>query len=106
MTPEPTPAVLSSLEAPPTTEPRAGGNGGVAVGRIVHFVTDPGETRAAIIVKVWDAQAGLVNLVTFNPNGTSVDGPLSVDYHDGGGQDGKGGVQVLVGRTWHWPPRV
>jgi hypothetical protein len=76
---------------------------GVIEGRIVHYVLpggpNAGESRPAVIVKVWDKDSGCVNLIVF-PDGSN-DGPdfsswvTSVLYSE-----------AHEARTWHWIPRA
>lgn len=103
-------------EAPPTNPPSPP----VTPGRIVHYVfcssdvglvsqlragndkhLAAGTVRPAVVVRVWEEGGSTVNLRVF------LDGPddfwaTSVVYHDGGGELDR----TLVGRTWHYPPRV
>ncbi|GAA1030767.1 MULTISPECIES: hypothetical protein [Amycolatopsis] len=78
-----------------------------AVGRIVHYLTDPvpqrdsselrAECRAAIITRVWDDGDGCceaVALTVFSDHDTT---RHSIVPHN---EDGP------HGRTWHWPERV
>jgi hypothetical protein len=93
---------------------------GVTEGRIVHYIVgeydlaqirqlggnqpQPGDELAAVIVRVWDAAAGYVNLKVF------LDGPR--DYwatsrkHYDLPEDVKNSVQPFaVEQTWHFPHR-
>ena len=83
---------------------------GVAVGRIVHFVP-PGESAgprhlAAMIVRVWVAETGYVNLTVFPDWGND-----KQEYAggDGGGISWETSVYFSAEpkpRTWHWPERT
>jgi hypothetical protein len=78
---------------------------GLTEGRIVHFVlpdgNHAGEHRAAMIVKVWNATTGYVNLQVFidgsndYPQATGPMWATSVEYSD-----------VHEPRTWHWIERA
>lgn len=78
----------------------------VSVGRIVHYVMPEGRAqgghRAAVVVRVWDAEAGYVNLQVIT-DGTN-DGPecasgllwaTSVLPDE----------ETKAEGTWHWPER-
>lgn len=76
---------------------------GLAIGRMVHYVLPDKQHRAAIVVRVHDAEAGLVNLTVFT------------DWaNDGRYFDTRGTVHVQCAehdaaaekiRTWHWPEK-
>jgi hypothetical protein len=75
---------------------------GLVEGRIVHYVLadglHAGETRAAIVVKVWDKDTGCVNLDIFTygeSDGDARTWVTSVLYSEGN-EPG----------TWHWIPKA
>lgn len=48
---------------------------GLTEGRIVHFVMNNGEHRPSIIVKVWNAVTGTVNMQVFTDGTNDVEPP-------------------------------
>ena len=78
-----------------------------SIGRIVHYVLrdgrSAGEHRPAIIVRVWEPEAGYVNL------------QVLTDGANDGAEAGSGMIwatsvfpdeQFQGPGTWHWPERV
>lgn len=100
------PSEEEGVAAGPAEEPDTHGSpgAGVAVGRIVHFRTADGSTRAGLIVKVLKGEgataAGRVVLAVFmagHHDGMAAEcAPIVVDsrYSEAG-----------VTGTWSWPPR-
>jgi hypothetical protein len=70
---------------------------GLTEGRIVHFITDEGVHLPAIVVKVWDKEAGTINLSVFIDHsaytGDAVFPATSVSFKDHGYEEAG---------TWHW----
>lgn len=75
---------------------------GLIEGRIVHYVLEDGphagESRPAIVVKVWDMETGTVNLNVFTDGENDGDARTWV-------------TSVLYSgehepRTWHWIPKA
>lgn len=76
---------------------------GLGIGRVVHYVLLSGKHRPAIVVEVWDKEAGVINLQVFTDSandGAEMSGNLvwrtSVKYDATG----------LTPNTWHWPEFV
>lgn len=72
---------------------------GLTVGRIVHYIDNDDEHRAAIVVYVWNKESGLVNLQVFN------NGQYGDPYHAPEGAYLKTSVQYSeqpTTNTWHW----
>ena len=68
---------------------------GLAVGRIVHFVDESGDTHAAIVTRVWDTETGSSNLTVFvDDDSAPVKRETSRLYSE-----------EREPRTWRWPPR-
>ena len=80
-----------------------------SVGRIVHFVRNNGEHRAALIVRDWEEPSGSVNLYVFLDGGNDrrergeatfgihgIEWATSVNFDDA----------TKKPYTWHWPERV
>ena len=68
----------------------------VTVGRIVHYVMGSGEHRPAIIVCVWNQEAGTSNLQVFTDG--SNDGKVNVVWETSITRS-----NVPKPYTWHWP---
>jgi|SRR5882672_9066797 len=96
---------------------------GLTEGRIVHFVTNGGTIRPAIIVNAWGGKEQYTNLLVF-PDGTNditvfedlnlrcnvppypvYDGSLiwKASIYFKPEQDGNG---LWEKNSWHWPPRA
>jgi hypothetical protein len=75
---------------------------GLTEGRNVHFVLNNGIHRAAIVVNVWDKEAGVVSLMVFldGPNDVAVSAqnPLWVGTVSHS--------EEPKPRTWHWIERA
>ena len=68
---------------------------GLAVGRIVHFTDEGGNTSPAIVTKVWNKETGSVNLSIFvESDDQPVVRETSVLYSES-----------REPRTWRFPPR-
>lgn len=65
---------------------------GCAVGRTVHYINSEGECAAAMVVKVYSKETGLVALTVFNVGSTQ--SKTSVSFSAKGERG-----------TWHWPER-
>lgn len=102
----PPPDLSAPAVAPTAEEPRP--LDGLIAGRIVHYVMDrpysageAPEVRPAVVVRVWDAHTGCVNLQVFidgtNDGYESARGTVwkTSRLYSEGGEAG----------TWHWPPR-
>lgn len=81
---------------------------GVAVGRIVHYRGDVGggECRAALIVRDWKGENGVVNLTVFPDVGNDRDAdtvayPATVSRTSIVHEDHASGPA-----SWHWPERA
>ena len=81
---------------------------GLTEGRIVHFVRNNGEHRAALVVRNWHESNGSVNLYVFLDGGNDarnmgeatfgihgIEWATSVNYD----------ADEKKPRTWHWPER-
>jgi hypothetical protein len=69
---------------------------GLQISRNVHYVDQAGNHCAAIIVKIWDKDSGMINVTAFNDWGGMMPSTTSVKY-DATGQER---------HSWHWPERV
>ena len=67
------------------------------VGDVVHYVGTAGGHRAAIVIGIDDADAGLVNLAVFNDGSAYGAGPVQATavFYDEDAQP----------HTWHWIER-
>ena len=75
----------------------------VTEGKMVHFVTDTGEHRAALIVRNWETPDGKVNLQAFWDGQNDL--PMALTHGDG--NDPSSITSVPFGEdatpgTWHW----
>lgn len=104
----------------PVTDP----GGGVALGRIVHFVvgesdiqrlrecggnessTVEGDLRAATIVRVWNDTTVNLRVHTDAPRDYWATSVQFMDDGDALEKLAAGGQAEYRPRTWHWPPRV
>lgn len=72
---------------------------GLTVARNIHYVTDEGIHLAALVTKVWNKDAGLINLSAFIDNSVYTGDPVmmvtSVNYSD-----------EPLPNTWHWIERA
>lgn len=76
---------------------------GLTPGRIVHYVDQFGAHLAATVSRVWDDQAGRVNLHVFDPDGSTLPGaefpPVYVKGRVSHSPSARPG-------TWHWIERA
>lgn len=82
---------------------------GLTEGRMVHFVTERGEHRPAVVVRVWDKATGYVNIMVFADGSNdgewgkpNVVWETSVQYAE---PPADNDTPVAV-RTWHWIERA
>lgn len=66
-------------------------------GRIVRYVTEQGEHHAAIVTKIWDREAGTVNLCVFDESGMPY-AKTTVRYAEADPD----AHEKLPSHTWHW----
>jgi hypothetical protein len=77
----------------------------LSVGRIVHFVTENGEHRPAIVVQVWNKESGCCNMQVFLDGTNDAKENFSREQLD----RGLAWVTSVMyseepkPRTWHWP---
>lgn len=84
---------------------------GLTEGRIVHFVMNDGDHRAAIIARVWGKESGVVNLTVFTDWSNDIEGNGNEQLNE---QIAKGilwrtAVQYSEDpkpNTWHWIERA
>jgi hypothetical protein len=67
---------------------------GLTEGRIVHFITDDGIHRPAVVTHVWNKQTGNVNLFIFPDGSYPLDNntPTSISFD----------AESFRTYTWHW----
>lgn len=72
---------------------------GLTIGRNIHYVTSEGVHLAALVTKVWNKEAGMINLTAFIDNSEHTGDPVmmvtSVEYSEDPQPD-----------TWHWIERA
>lgn len=78
----------------------------VNIGRIVHFVTNEGNHRPAIVVEVWNKETGCSNLQVFTDGFNDSKGRKQFDQP----QNVSWATSVNYSEepkpyTWHWPER-